>query len=324
MADETVETAGSGATKRALIIASAIVAVGLSIAFHSAWRGWLCESAWFHSVLIDGPALVLAIIAWLELGHSTEANEHRQRMSGELANMTKEASKAGEYLRQRNDLEQQNIGLRETLAVSTQQIAENTKRVPTRAERNASTLGKYMRKNASVATERLANLPSPYELVELKDGILTLFSPALQNGTSAIYRRVDCEDLTIDENPQGGCSIRINVTKYQGLPVDLGQVTKWEDRSGLAPAFDKAPGVACNASYGKGGSAEVKTLNIFQARDGTNSFQLESSDGSTAVGDSVQVSKRFMATQIEYFAANFTRSSFGTGATQGGFRLFVC
>lgn len=38
----------------------------------------------------------------------------------------------------------------------------------------------------------------PYELVEMKDDVLTLFSPAA-NGASAIYRRVDCEDLTIDE-----------------------------------------------------------------------------------------------------------------------------
>jgi hypothetical protein len=232
MANETVETAGSGATKRALIIAAAIVAVGLSIAFHTALKGWLCESAWFHTSLVDGPALLLAIIAWRELGHSEEANEHRRQMSEdlsgtkiELGKQTEEAKKANDLRRENNDLGRKNAELNEKLGSIQQQIADNLKPTPTKAERNASALGKYMRKMASVSKQETSNLAVAYELVELKDDILTLFSPASQNGTSAIYRKVDCGDLTIDEHPHGGCAVRINVVKYQGQAVDLGQVT---------------------------------------------------------------------------------------------------
>jgi hypothetical protein len=327
MANETVTTS---ITKRGVIIVAAIVLGGLSIAYHTTLSGWLCESAWFHSTLIDGPALALVILAWRELGHSEEANEHRKAMSEdlngtkiELGKQTEEAKKANELREKNNELGRKNAELSEKLAGIQQQIADNLKRTPTKAARNAATLGKYMRKLAAVSKQETANLAMPYELVEMKDDVLTLFSPAA-NGASAIYRRVDCEDLTIDENPHGGCAVRLNVTKYQGQAVDLGQVTKWEDRLGVAPLFQKAPAAAWNASYGKGGSAEVKTLHIFQASDGSNSFQLESSDGSTSVGDNVQVSKCFMAAQIEYFAANFTRGNFGSGAINGGHRLFVC
>jgi hypothetical protein len=331
MANETVNSADSGATRQAAIIGISIAVVALSVLFFTHLKSWLCENAWFHSALVDGPAVVVAILAWRELGHSREANKRREELveelngtKTELGKQTEEAKKANDLRKENNDLARRNAELTERLATSQQRIADNLEPKPTRAERNASILQNHMRKNASVATERMVNLPTPYELVELKDGVLTLFSPASQNGTSAIYRRVDCEDLSIDENPHGGCAIRINVTKYQGLPVDLGQVTKWEDRFGDAPVFDKAPGVACNASYGKGGSAETKTLNIFQARDGSNSFQLESSDGWATVGDNVDISKRFMANQIDYLAANFTRNTFRSGGTNGGHSLFVC
>jgi hypothetical protein len=209
MANETVKTA---ITKRGVIIAAAIILGGLSIAFHTAWRGWLCEAAWFHSALVDGPALILAIIAWRELDHSQEANEHRRQMSEdlngtkiELGKQTEEAKKANDLRKENIELGRKNAQLNEKLSGIQQQIADNLKPTPTKAGRNASTLGKYMRKMASVSKQETANLAVAYELVELKDDILTLFSPASQNGTSAIYRKVDCGDLTIDENPHGGC-----------------------------------------------------------------------------------------------------------------------
>jgi hypothetical protein len=327
MANETVKTA---ITKRGVIIMAAIVLGGLSIAFHTALRGWLCESAWFHSTLIDGPALVLVVVAWKELSHSEEANGHRKQMSVdlngtklELAGMREEAKKANDLREKNIELGRKNAELNEKLTAIQQEIADNLKRQPTKADRNAAILKKYMRKLASVSQE--GTQPVGYEIVEIsEDNIATLFLVRGAQSTRSISNIVDCGEMTIQEAQQGGCSLRIHINKFIGQPRDWGQIARWEDRDGAAPPFDKAANATCNAVYGKGGSAEIKTLNIFQAKDGTNFFQLESSDGWAVSGDNVQVSKDFMATQVEYFAANFTRNTFSPGGANGGHKLFVC
>jgi hypothetical protein len=323
MANETVNSADSGATKQAVIIGLGIVVVALSVLFYTTAKVWLCANAWFHSALIDGPALALAIIAWRELGHTRDISENLNETKLELGKQTAEASKANEYRSRMTELEEQNVGLREKLAASTQQIADNLKRPPTKAERNAAILRNCMRKLASVSQE--GTQPIGYEIVEISDdNIVKLFLVRGAHSTRSFSNIADCGEMTIEETPQGGCALRIHISKFIGQPRDWGQCMKWEDRYGTAPSFEKAPGAACNASYGKGGSAETRTLNIFQSKDGTNSFVLESSEGWAVNGDNVQVSKDFMASQIEYFAANFTRSTYGTGATQGGYRLYVC
>jgi hypothetical protein len=329
VADEIMKSADPGATIRALIIGLGVTVVILSVLFYTSAKAWLCENAWFNSTLIDGPTVILAIIAWRELGHSAEANEHRRQMSEdlsgtkrELSKMTEEAHKSGEYLWQRNNLEEQNVTLRAQLAASAQQIADNLKRPPTKAERNAATLRNFKRKMASVSQE--GTQPIGYEIVEISDdNIVTLFLVRGSRSTRSFSSIADCGEMTIEETQQGGCALRIHLSKFIGQPKDWGECTRWEDRYGTAPSFEKAPRAACNASYGRGGSAETRTLNIFQSKDGTNSFQLESSEGWAVYGDNVQISKDFMATQIEYFAANFTRSTFGPGGANGGHKLFV-
>jgi hypothetical protein len=245
----------------------------------------------------------------------------------ELSRMTEEARKANEYLSDRNELERQNVILREQLAASTRQIAENLKPVPTRSQRNAEVLRKYSRKMASVSQEGERSAPMALEIVGVdEDNIVTLFSAAGQQGTRAFYNKVDCGDLTVDEMPHGGCSVRINVVKYQSQPVDLGQAQKWEDRHGAAaaaPSIDKG-GMAWSSSYSKSGSAEARTLNVFQSKDGSNRFQLESNMGWAMVGNNVEISKHYMATHIDFLAENFTRSTAGTGAIQGGHKLYIC
>ena len=57
----------------------------------------------------------------------------------------------------------------------------------------------------------------------------------------------------------------------------------------------------------KAGSPETRRVGIFQAKDGSNRFQLETGQGFVFVGDNVQVSKNFMLTHVEWLAENFTR-----------------
>jgi hypothetical protein len=324
MADETMNFADSGATKQAAIIGLAIVVVALSVLFYTAARVWLCANAWFHSALIDCPALALAIIAWRELGHSRDISESLNETKLELGKQTAEASKANEYRSRMTELEELNVGLREKLAASTQQIADNLKRPPTKAERNAATLKNYMRRLASVSQE--GTQPIGYEIVEVSDdNIVTLFLVRGAHSTRSFSNIADCGEMTIEETQHGGCALRMHISKFIGQPRDWGEIPRWEDRQEAAAlSIEKASGAAWNASYTKPGSPETRTLTVFQAKDGSNRFQLESSQGWTSLGDNVQVSKDFMITHVEYLSESFTRSGSGTGATQGGYRLYIC
>jgi hypothetical protein len=85
------------------------------------------------------------------------------------------------------------------------------------------------------------------------------------------------------------------------------------------PAFAKG-GMAYHATYSKG-SSEKRTIYVYVAKDGSNSFLLEASTGQKVIGNNEEISKRFSVLQIEYEAAGFERTNSGTGGTLH--RLFI-
>jgi hypothetical protein len=85
------------------------------------------------------------------------------------------------------------------------------------------------------------------------------------------------------------------------------------------PAFAKG-GMAYHATYSKG-SSERRTIYVYAAKDGSNSFLLEASTGQRFLGNNEDISKRFSVLQIEYEAAGFERTNSGTGGTLH--RLFI-
>jgi hypothetical protein len=85
------------------------------------------------------------------------------------------------------------------------------------------------------------------------------------------------------------------------------------------PVFAKG-GMAYHAAYSKG-SSEKRTLYVYAAKDGSNSFLLEASTGQRVIGNNEEISKRFSVLQIEYEAAGFERTNSGTGGTLH--RLFI-
>lgn len=76
------------------------------------------------------------------------------------------------------------------------------------------------------------------------------------------------------------------------------------------------------ASYMKGGSAETRTLLVYQSKDGSNRFQLEANPGGTVVGDNVQVSKQ-MSQHVEYRADGLERGGSNSGEIRGGYSLYI-
>jgi hypothetical protein len=298
--------------RRMFAIAAVVALLCGFILLRSSIKDFLWTHPWWHSFLVAVPAIAVPILAYFELRHSGEANTLRN---------------------QANDLRAEAINLQGQIATLSadldaernkhlQQIANNTKKPVTQAERNADTLRRHLRAMVTVS-EGSGSWPGTPEIVEVSDdNIVTLFTPRGYSSASALCVKVHCGELEISDIPQGACPLRLKVLKRYGPDVQLGEITKWEDRSqpAASPTFAKG-GMAYHASYSKPGSSESRTLYVFAAKDGTNSFLLEASTGARVIGDNVEISKLFSVLQIEYEAAGFGRIGSGTGGSLH--RLFI-
>jgi hypothetical protein len=177
-----------------------------------------------------------------------------------------------------------------------------------------------------------------YQVAVSMDGRVLLGTiPATGIGVGAVYPRpkdfsssqawfatVHCNDLEISEFPEGGCPVRLRVLKRYGDAVQLGEITTWEDRlqPAATPTFPEGD-VVHHATYHKTGSSEKRGLYIHASKDGANSFLLKASTGERLTGDDKDISKKFMAMQIDYLSAGFTRDGFGGSGGSNLHKLFV-
>jgi len=99
----------------------------------------------------------------------------------------------------------------------------------------------------------------------------------------------------------------------------LPQIAENSKQPADIPVFAKG-GMAYHATYSKG-SSERRTIYVYAAKDGSNSFLLEASTGQKVIGNNEEISKRFSVLQIEYEAAGFEPANSGTGGTLH--RLFI-
>jgi predicted transcriptional regulator len=253
------------------------------------------------------------IIAVFELHHSAKANELRIERN-ELADTNNSLAAANNKLaEENNELQRQFQAERnEHLA----EIARQMHRPQTAAERNASKLREHLGSPVLVLNNDNSRAGTP-QIAEVSDGnIVALFQP-MQHGSRASVIYADCEDVELIEIAQGACPLQVKVNKRYGSPVQLGEITKWEDRGTPAaiPAFERG-GTAYYAQFRKPGSAETRRLLVYTSKDGANSFQLEASTGEQFVGDNKAVSIRFLSKQVEYLADGFLHNGDGTGETK--------
>src|SRR5450432_576817 len=202
--------------------------------------------------------------------------------------------------------------------------ADQTKPALTQADKNAAKVRKYIRARAQVSENGNNWGAMGAEIVEVNDdNVVTLFVASSMQSTTAFAVYVHCDDLQILEVPTGSCPVRIRVLKRYGETVQLGEIKRWEDRNNPTPAqspVEKGP-IAYHATYVKVGTAETRELRVYAAKDGSNYFVLESTPDGTFYGNNADISKRFMALQVEYEALGFTRRQSGTGASTH--RLFI-
>lgn len=287
-------------TARYATVAAVIELGVLAVLLHLNFKDFLWNHPWLHSFLVGLPAVGFGIVEWQ---HSGEANALR---------------------RENNDLHRQNNDLTRELDTARnmhlQQIAKNMEKEPTQAERNAAILRKHLRSRVAVmeGNGRWSIAPEIVEVTD--DGLVKLFVPCGQGCTIASCVTVHSADVEIIEIPQGDCPIRLKILKRYGPEVQLGEIKKWEERNqpAAAESFVKGDSVYYT-TYGKPGSSERRTLYVYRSKDGADHYMLEGSTGEKATGDRIKISKDFMAVDIDYRAAGFTRSSSG-----GGGALFVC
>lgn len=74
------------------------------------------------------------------------------------------------------------------------------------------------------------------------DNIVTLFTPRSYSSSRAWCVKVHCDELEITDIPQGSCPLRLKVLKRYGPDVQLGEITKWEDRFQPAASLTFAKG----------------------------------------------------------------------------------
>ena len=203
-------------------------------------------------------------------------------------------------------------------------IADHVKPQLTQADKIAAKLRKYIGARAFVSESQGNWGPMGAEIVEVnEDNVLTLFMACGISSSTAWAVHAHCNEVEVVEIAAGSCPVQIKVLKRYGETVQLGEIRKWEDRIkpvSTQPTLEKGS-MAYYATYGKAGSAEVREMHIYAARDGSNMFVLEATPDGTFYGNNVEIAKRFMGLQVEYEAAGFTHRGSGTGTSK--YKLFV-
>jgi hypothetical protein len=291
--------------KRALAIAAIADLLFLALALYTRIKDFLFVHQWLLSALAAAPALV---IAGLELRHSGEANRLRQE-----ANQFRDEANA-----ERREANAQRQRANEALA----QIATHTKRAPTKSERNAERLQRYLGAKAKIVNADGSEWGNAAEIVEIKDEVATLFVPASFSSSSAWATHAQCEDLEIIETPVGSAALTLKVLKRYGTDQNFGQIKSWSERvkPEAAPVFPRG-GNVLHAEYVKPASPERRRLDVFESADGRNHYMLVASSGETLYGDNVGISRHFMLNQLEYEAQGFRYNGGGSGGSR--YPLFI-
>jgi hypothetical protein len=135
------------------------------------------------------------------------------------------------------------------------------------------------------------------------------------NTLRADANRLRSEQIDL-QNQIGELTAELAAERNKHLP----QIAENSKKPADIPAFAKG-GMAYHATYSKSGSSERRTIYVYAAKDGSNSFLLEASTGQKVIGNNEEISKQFSVLQIEYEAAGFEPANSGTGGTLH--RLFI-
>jgi len=149
--------------------------------------------------------------------------------------------------------------------------------------------------------------------------VLVLAWFELHHSAEANTLRADANRLRSEQNDLHNQIGELTAELAAERNKHLQQVAENSKKPADISVFAKG-GMAYHATYSKG-SSERRTIFVYAAKDGSNSFLLEASTGQRVIGNNEEISKRFSVLQIEYEAAGFEPTNSGTGGTLH--RLFI-
>jgi hypothetical protein len=176
------------APTRKVVVASLVVSWFLAVVLlYSEIVKVLAARPWWEDLIVALATVAVPVLALYELKHSAEANELRReenRLQERIGQLM------AEHAAERNRL--------------LEQIASNTQRAVTQAERNAATLRRHIGACVSV-TEGQGGWPSTPLVAEVSDAnIVTLFSPSAGSNPQAWCVQVDCGELEQPKRVRNG------------------------------------------------------------------------------------------------------------------------
>lgn len=303
--------------RRVFAVAAVVALVFLAILLRSDIKDFLGTHPWWQDVLAFLSAIAVPVLAYFELRHSAEANDLRNEANRKRDEANEQRKIANQFSDEANEQRREANFERNRANEALARIAENTKRAPTKAERNADKLQNFLRCKVQVINADDSRWGDAAEIVEIKDEVATLFTPCSHISSVAMENHVHCEDMEIIESPVGSLPLTLKVLKRYGTFRNLGEIKTWEERmqQPSVPHFAKGPNVF-NAEYIKAGSPDRRRLDVFESADGSNSYMLVASTGEIFYGDNRDISRKFMLAQIENQTQGLRWNGGGTGGSK--------
>src|SRR6267378_4510632 len=150
-------------TRRIAAICSLLALALFVVLFHSEIKEFFSSHSWWQDTLAALAGIAVPVLAYFELRHSGDANKLRRE--------------ANDFRAEANRLQRRVTELEEEKAGHLAQIAANTQRPASQAERRAAILRRHLGARAAVSEGKgtWGTLP---EIVEVnEDSVVALFSP---------------------------------------------------------------------------------------------------------------------------------------------------
>jgi hypothetical protein len=294
------------------MLASAFAAVSILLN-----KDYFRAHSWWQSLIESLPALALPIIAFFELRHSAEADVLRSEANRNRDEANEQRAEANRFRDEANEQRAEANRERARASDALNRIADQSQRARTKAERNAERLRPFMRKSVQVINNDDSRWVNAAEIVEIKDEVVTLFTPCSSTSTTAFAVHVHCDQLEIVEGSAGPLQLTLKILRRYGVDQNLGEIKTWENRGGKSavPQFSKGPNVS-SAQYTKSGSPERRRLDVFESASGENEYMLVNSQGETMFGDNKEVSRKFLLMQLEYESQGFRYDGGSSGGSK--------
>jgi len=264
----------------------------MTVHLWDAARLWLWIHPWAHAFIVGTPVLIGIILTIWGLHHSREANclseEANDLRKEQKDSIAKIAEIQGERNRLQTDLNKSQVDLNKLQAERNEslgQIAANTTKVLSEAEKNAAKLLKHIGETAYVTDSNGGSWGGMGAIIgEVKDEIVELLICAGSSSSRATGNFVRCDKLHLIESPMGGCTVKITVLERYNGTVDYGEAKTWAEAKAWAER-NRAPtaprprgGNVFSAIYRKEGIGPTRNIHVYDPTNGNRDFTLVTRD----------------------------------------------